>query len=329
MPVKRIFISYSRADYILADDSLMEDSPVGKIVASLKKCPDLEIWMDVEDHYSGMYFTKVLAEKIRRSDIVLFISSKNSNSSYWVSKEILYASENKKVILPVKIDNSDFCEDFSLILPGVDYIEYFKNESKAIEKLKRILLEEEPEPEPVTLWKKIRRIFGVIATCLLLLLFSFAVFATIGYAVGYISNRVEVDEVMEEAFDKSLFTIVDSVTVQYSGNSLNFHYDVADGTVIMKSENENMFENLTVEKALASVSISLAFNRMLQSSRYVQGRAKIVYIAVGTIGVVCGYTIGENIGKESAAYKNEHDLVNYFKKDGIREYFRKKLEPYR
>lgn len=329
MPVKRIFISYSRADYILADDSLMEDSPVGEIVASLKKCPDLEIWMDVEDHYSGMYFTKVLAEKIRRSDIVLFISSKNSNSSYWVSKEILYASENKKVILPVKIDNSDFCEDFSLILPGVDYIEYFKNESKAIEKLKRILLEEEPEPEPVTLWKKIRRILGVIATCLLLLLFAFAVFATIGYAVGYISNRVEVDKVMEEASDKSRFTIVDSVTVQYTGNSLNFHYDVDDGTVIMKSENENMFENLTVEKALASVSISLAFNRMLQSSRYVQGRTKIVYIAVGTIGVVCGYTIGENIGKESATYKNEHDLVNYFKKDGIREYFRKKLEPYR
>ena len=329
MPVKRIFISYSRADYILADDSLMEDSPVGEIVASLKKCPDLEIWMDVEDHYSGMYFTKVLAEKIRRSDIVLFISSKNSNSSYWVSKEILYASGNKKVILPVKIDDSDFSEDFSLILLGVDYIEYFKNESNAIEKLKRILLEEEPEPEPVTLWKKIRRILGVVATCLLLLLLAFAVYATIGYTVGYIYSRVEVDEVMEEAFDQSRFTIVDSVTVQYTGNSLNFHYDVADGTVIMKSENENMFENLTVEKALASVSISLAFNRMLQSSRYVQGPTKIVHIAAGTIGIVCGYTIGENIGKQSAAYKNEHDLVNYFKKDGIREYFRKKLEPYR
>lgn len=329
MPVKRIFISYSRADYILADDSLMEDSPVGKIVASLKKCPDLEIWMDVEDHYSGMYFTKVLAEKIRRSDIVLFISSKNSNSSYWVSKEILYASENKKVILPVKIDNSDFCDDFSLILPGVDYIEYFRNESKAIEKLKRILLEEEPEPEPVTLWEKIRRILSVIATCLLLLFFAFAVFATIGYAVGYMSNRVEVDEIMEEAFYKGSFTIVDSVTVQYSGNSLDFNYNVADGTVRMNSDKENLFENINIEKALASVSISLAFNRMLQSSRYVQGRTKIVYIAVGTIGVVCGYTIGENIGKESATYKNEHDLVNYFKKDGIREYFRKKLEPYR
>ena len=327
--MKRIFISYSRADYILADNSLMEDSPVGKIVAALKNCQDLEIWMDIEGHYPGKYFTKVLAEKIRRSDIVLFLSSKNSNSSYWVSKEILYASDNKKVIIPVKIDDSDFCEDFSLILPGLDYIEYFKNESIAIEKLKRILLEKEPEPEPTTLRKKIRRVWGVIATCLLLLLFAIAVFFTIGYTVGYISNRVEVDEVMEEAFDKSRFTIVDSVTVQYSGNSLNFNYNVVDGTVKMNSESENLFKNLTVEKVLASVSISLALNKVLQSSRYMEGAAKVYYIAIGSVGVVCGYTIGENIGKESATYKNEHDLVNYFNKDGIREYFRKKLEPYR
>ncbi len=327
--MKRIFISYSRADYILADNSLMEDSPVGKIVAALKNCQDLEIWMDIEGHYPGKYFTKVLAEKIRRSDIVLFLSSKNSNSSYWVSKEILYASENKKEIIPVKIDDSDFSEDFSLILPGLDYIEYFKNESMAIEKLKRILLEKEPEPEPITLRKKIRRVWGVIATCLLLLLFAIAVFFTIGYTVGYISNRVEVDEVMEEAFDKSRFTIVDSVTVQYSGNSLNFNYNVVDGTVKMNSESENLFKNLTVEKVLASVSISLALNKVLQSSRYMEGPAKVYYIAIGSVGVVCGYTIGENIGKESATYKNEHDLVNYFNKDGIREYFRKKLEPYR
>ena len=224
--MKRIFISYSRADYIHADDTLMENSSVGKIVACLKSCPDLEIWMDIKEHYPGQYFTKVLAEQIRRSDLVLFLSSKNSNSSYWVSKEILYASENKKEIIPVKIDDSDFCGDFSLIFPGVDYIEYFKNESKAIEKLKRTLLEENVEPKPNVLWEKIRRAWRLMVTCLFMLLLAFAVFATIGYAVGYFSNRVEVDEVMKDAFNESRFTKVDSATVQYSGESLKFNYDV-------------------------------------------------------------------------------------------------------
>ena len=98
---------------------------------------------------------------------------------------------------------------------------------------------------------------------------------------------------------------------------------------MVNSDTENMFKNLSAEKVLASVSISLGINKLLQSSRYFEGRSKFVYIAVGSIGVICGYTIGENIGEQNAAYKNELDLINYFKKDGIKEYFRKKLEPYK
>ena len=143
--MRKIFISYSRADYIDENGVALRTSPVYTILEALKADKQIDIWIDVNAKYSGKHFTSVLAKRIQWADKVLFLSSINSNSSEWVSKEILYAYDNKKEILPVLLDNSAFNVDFALILTGIDYIEYYKNPEQRISDILDNILEDPQE----------------------------------------------------------------------------------------------------------------------------------------------------------------------------------------
>jgi MTH538 TIR-like domain (DUF1863). len=137
--MKKIFVSYSRADYVDEDGNRLNESAVANIVETLRN-QGLDIWIDANEKYSGKYFTSVLAKQILASDVVLFLSSAKSNSSKWVKREILFANENEKEILPVKIDDSPFNVDFALVLSGIDYIDYYINpELKNVELLETLL----------------------------------------------------------------------------------------------------------------------------------------------------------------------------------------------
>lgn len=123
----KLFVSYSRADYVDENGQILVGSPVDAIVEVLNATNNIDVWIDVNSKYSGKYFTNVLAKKILWADKVLFLSSRNSNSSEWVSKEILFAHDNKKEILPVRLDDSCFNLDYTLVLTGIDYIDYYIN----------------------------------------------------------------------------------------------------------------------------------------------------------------------------------------------------------
>ena len=138
--MKKIFVSYSRADYVDEDGNRLNESAVANIVETLRN-QGLDIWIDANEKYSGKYFTSVLAKQILASDVVLFLSSAKSNSSKWVKREILFANENEKEILPVKIDDSPFNVDFALVLSGIDYIDYYINPELKIAELQETLLD--------------------------------------------------------------------------------------------------------------------------------------------------------------------------------------------
>lgn len=125
--MKKVFLSYSRADYVDKSGQVLENSQVEAIIDALNATNKIDIWIDINAKYSGKYFTSVLAKKILWADKVLFLSSKNSNDSEWVSKEILFAYDNNKDILPVRLDGSNYNVDIAIILTGIDYIEYFKS----------------------------------------------------------------------------------------------------------------------------------------------------------------------------------------------------------
>ena len=123
---RKVFVSYSRTDYINQDGVIIDDSKVNHILLALRNTDLLDVWVDVKAKYSGQYFTNVLAKRIIWSDILLFLSSSNSNTSEWVSKEILFAAQNKKKIIVVRLDDSSYNLDFAIILAGKDYIDFNK-----------------------------------------------------------------------------------------------------------------------------------------------------------------------------------------------------------
>ena len=108
-----IFISYSRKDTVFVD----------KIVDFLS-ANGYRCWIDREGIYSGDAFKKKLAEAIKESQLFLYFSSANSNASEWTVKEVDLAIYLKKVIIPLKIDSSEYNLSILFDLAGVDFVDF-------------------------------------------------------------------------------------------------------------------------------------------------------------------------------------------------------------
>jgi hypothetical protein len=148
-----VFISYSRKDYaeqIINEKGEKEERIIpGNIVSQTIKCLEsnkISYWWDKDGIYSADQFIAVIAKAIRESSIFLFISTENSNESYWTPKEISAACHLKKKIIPFKVDDSYYTDSVLLLLSDVDFIDYSKDKKKAFEKLevsiKKILEDE-------------------------------------------------------------------------------------------------------------------------------------------------------------------------------------------
>ncbi|MBQ7694183.1 MAG: TIR domain-containing protein [Lentisphaeria bacterium] len=110
-----IFISYSRID--LEKTNLIIDALNEK---------HFRYWRDVDGTYSGSSYKSVIVQAIRKSRIVIFVSSENSNKSPHVEKEIGIAVEEKKKIIPIKIDSSKYSDAINYDLSNIDFIDWEK-----------------------------------------------------------------------------------------------------------------------------------------------------------------------------------------------------------
>lgn len=126
--VARIFISYSRKDY----------SKICGICDLLNKM-EIPYWIDLDGTYSGENYKAVIVDAIEKADLLLFISSVNSNASSNVAKEISIADKFKKTILPIRIDDTPYSSVIEYDLIGIDYIDY-NNRSDSLEKLRKSIL---------------------------------------------------------------------------------------------------------------------------------------------------------------------------------------------
>ena len=110
-----IFVSYSRKDFETARE-----------ICSLLVKHNFDYWIDEVGKYSGSNFKGVIVNQIKKSTMVLFLSSENSNKSPNVVKEIGLAVKNDKPIIPIKIDSTSYDENIEYDLCSIDYIEYDK-----------------------------------------------------------------------------------------------------------------------------------------------------------------------------------------------------------
>ena len=105
----RLFISFNRHDR----------EKVFKIKKQIESALGEKCWIDLEDIERGDFAQQILhAEDIERGDfaqqilhaieesyIILFFYSKNSENSQWQRRELDYAIQNNKTIIPLLIDN--------------------------------------------------------------------------------------------------------------------------------------------------------------------------------------------------------------------------------
>ena len=126
-----VFISYSRKD--------------GKLVQvfhdELVKA-GYKVWMDLDGIESSDVFKVKIVSAIKASQVFLFFSSYNSNSSEWTIKEVDLAVHLKKIIIPIKLDNTDYHDSLLFDLLGIDYISYTKTDNLqfAMNRLLRTLI---------------------------------------------------------------------------------------------------------------------------------------------------------------------------------------------
>lgn len=108
-----VFISYSRKNSTIVNEfvSLLEQN-------------GFTIWLDKNGVESGDAFKQIIVRAIENSTCVLFFSSQESNLSSWTAKEIGVAVYEKKVIIPIKIDNSKYNSEIKFDLINLDYIDY-------------------------------------------------------------------------------------------------------------------------------------------------------------------------------------------------------------
>ena len=110
---KPIFISYSRLDKNI----------VFPFVKRIEQELKTTCWIDSEGIESGSQFEEVIVNAIEESKVVLFMLSDNSINSKWTKREVLYAEDEGKRIVPIIVDDKGLRKWFKFHFGNVDYID--------------------------------------------------------------------------------------------------------------------------------------------------------------------------------------------------------------
>lgn len=122
-----VFISYARVDDAKNSDNL---NPIDDITTRLDQA-GLSYWIDREGKYVGESYLDEIGKGISSSEVLIFVSSKNSLNSDWVVQELSLAREKHKKIYQICLDNF-LSKKYSiqLALAGTDKVEYFDAKSR-------------------------------------------------------------------------------------------------------------------------------------------------------------------------------------------------------
>lgn len=119
----KVFLSYSR-----------KDNDVAQYICEMLKMNGIEYWIDKKGIYSSSNYKELIVDAIDVSKAVVFISSANSNSSINVVREVGYAVNMNKPILPVKLDETPYAKSIRLDISDIDMVD-FKNPAESSKKL--------------------------------------------------------------------------------------------------------------------------------------------------------------------------------------------------
>ena len=123
-----VFVSYSRKDVEKA-----------KQVCGFLDAIGFTYWLDTQMINGGQSYKAMIVNAIDHSDVLLFISTENSNASDWCQMEVGYALENRKPVIPLRLDDAQFGDEIRLDLSRRDYIDLSQGVESARQRLKNAL----------------------------------------------------------------------------------------------------------------------------------------------------------------------------------------------
>ena len=128
----KIFVSYARADL----DAI-------KPVVQTLKTHGYDVWTDIQGIPGGARWLKHLEESITNCDIFMPMISTNFKASDWSNREILYALNLKKVIIPFFIEDTDT----PLAIADLQAIEFNRDMSQNIRLVMQYLDDTHIQPD--------------------------------------------------------------------------------------------------------------------------------------------------------------------------------------
>lgn len=81
-----------------------------------------DCWMAPDSIPPGSDYAKEIPNGIEESGAFLLLLSLNAQSSVWVPKELCYALEKRKIVVPLKMDNCEMTKQFSFLLSNVQIV---------------------------------------------------------------------------------------------------------------------------------------------------------------------------------------------------------------
>ena len=141
----KVFISYSKRDYLNDDGTVIQNNVIDKVMKSLTD-HGIDFWIDREKLDPGVTFASIIANSINDCDFFLFLSSSNSNSSPWTLREISMAIDSAKTVIPVRLDDSKYADPVSLYLASIQYIDWAElGEQESLKRIVKRIKGAEPE----------------------------------------------------------------------------------------------------------------------------------------------------------------------------------------
>jgi hypothetical protein len=91
--VPRVFFSYSH-----------QDKPMARAIVRRLTAHGVDVWLDEADLPIGSPLTASVREHIATADLLLVLASTASAKADWVAREIAFASEHGKAVVPIFVD---------------------------------------------------------------------------------------------------------------------------------------------------------------------------------------------------------------------------------
>ena len=117
--MKNVFISHSSKDITTAN-----------LVVDCLERDGVSVWIAPRDIPAGSNYGASITKGIRECAVLVLIFSKESNDSHAVFREVQMAFDERKVIIPLRIEDVPVSDDLGFYLSGLHWLDAIQNESK-------------------------------------------------------------------------------------------------------------------------------------------------------------------------------------------------------